>query len=477
MWYRALHRLMGWSILIGVGWLSTTSVLAQCPNTIPRVSEYGTGSYSVKKVGNSCLPLTVNVKNTLPGSTNVLTVFDYKGGLISPDSLKRDTLHTYTRPGKYTIVQFSEKDGRKLIACPTVYVYDTLPPSVRLVACGNNQVKLLFEGSQSPRYDSHWIAWGDGDINELSPFTPSISHVYDTPPPHTVRVWGTVNPGLCRSQDILFTFDPTQGVPVPSIKSLTQPNPTRAELLVTNPLKSELLLVKRLGSGLWESTGRTIKKENETISIAMDPLNGLCFQLQPTDTCLVESYQSAVICSIVMQLHNTDQANELSWKTFELPPKAIITIQKDAVLWKDVSPQGTSGILEDADLSCRREHCYQLLITSPNLRVSSPLLCQSTPASFCDSNAPVFIPDAFSPNGDGINDVFEIKGEVPSGFELSVFNPWGTLIFHTTDPLHSWNGTFQDTPVPAGSYLYRVTTVNPISGQLHTRKGSVLVIK
>ena len=474
-WNRALHRLVSWSLLIGAWCLLAPSVLAQCPNTIPRLSEYGTGSYSVKQVGNSCLPLTVNVKNTLPGSINVFTVFDYKGGLISPDSLKPDTLHTYTRPGKYTIVQFSEKDGRKLIACPTVYVYDTLPPTVRLIPCGSTRAKLIFDSNQSPRYDSHWISWGDGNILELSPSTQSVTHVYDTPPPHTIRVWGTVNPGLCQSRAVLLTFDPIRGVELPSISSLTHQGASTAELMVTNPLKSELLLVRRLESGPWESTGRTIKKEKETVDISLDPLNVLCFQLQPTDTCLAESYQSEIVCSVVMQLQSSDQANELSWKTLEVPAKAQISIQKDATVWKDVSSQGTSGTLDDPDLTCGREHCYQLLITGLSYRVTSPMICQRTPASFCNQVEPVFIPDAFSPNGDGVNDVLEVRGK-PS-FALSIFNAWGAVIFHTTDQHLSWDGAYQGTPVPPGAYFYSISTGDPALGRRHNRTGSVLVIK
>jgi gliding motility-associated-like protein len=475
--YRALHGLLSWSVLFGGGWLWATPALAQCPNTIPNVGDYGTGSYSVKPLGGPCLPLTVNVKNTLPGSINVLTLFDYKGGPISPDSLKRDTLHTYTRPGKYTIVQFSEKDGRKLIACPTVYVYDTLPPSVRMVPCGSTQAKLIFDLDQSPRYDSHWISWGDGNILELPPHTQTVSHVYDTPPPHTISVWGTVNPGLCRSKDIFFRFDPSNSTVPPSIKSLIQQGSSSAELMVANPLKSELLLVKRSTTGLWESTGHIISKENEILTLSLSPLDVSCFQLQPTDTCLTEIYQSEIVCSGTLKLHSSDQAHEISWKTMEIPDQSKVSIQKDAVFWKDISQQGTSGTVIDLDLDCGREHCYQLLITGSSHHVASELICQPTPAAFCDLVAPYSIPDAFSPNGDGINDVFEIKGKVPSPFELTIFNSWGTVIFQTTDQQQPWNGTIQGTPLPAGTYFYNLIVGTSSLGSRHTRQGAVLVIK
>ncbi len=474
---RRLRRLLIGIVFIGVGSLLATPMLAQCPNTIPNVSEYGTGSYSVKKVSTPCLPLTVNVKNTLPGSVNVRTIFDYKGGLINPDSLKTDTLHTYTRPGKYTIVQFSEQAGRKLIACPTVYVYDTLPPGVRLVSCGQSQANLIFESNPTSPYDSHWIAWGDGNILELSPYTQSVSHTFDTPPPHSITVWGTVNPGLCRSRDIVLKFDPNSSTQVPSIKSLTSQNASSAELVAINPLETDVLLFKKLESGIWESTGSILKKANETLRVTLDSLSSSCFRLQATDSCLTESYVSEIICSAILQVKSSDRANELSWKTEQVPPQAKITIMKDGTFWKEVRSQGTAGYLDDPDLSCGRQHCYQLVISSPTQRIATQLLCKNTPSSFCSLAIPLFIPDVFSPNGDGINDDFVIKGEIPSAFDLTVFSPWGTVIFHTTDPVQYWNGKYQNTWVPAGTYLYSLTVGDWGSGGRFTRTGSVLVIK
>lgn len=474
--YRSLHRLLIEILMIGVGAVFATSLRAQCPNTIPKVSEYGTGSYSVKQVGNPCLPLTVNVKNTLPGSTNVLTIFDYKGGLISPDSLKTDTLHTYTRPGKYTIVQFSEQAGRKLIACPTVYVYDTLPPRVRLVSCGSNQVKLIFEESPTTHFDSHWISWNDGNIQEISAYTRTVSHIFTTSAPRTITVWGTVNPGLCRSRDVILKFDPTSTDQLPAITALSVQGTSVAELTLSNPLKSELLVERKSAMGLWENTGRTVSKENETIRVAVDSLKLTCFRLQATDTCLVR-YTSEPVCSPAVQATGSEQATTLSWKTLEVPTLAQVTILKDGNFWKDISTQAEGGTLEDKELLCGRKHCYQLLVSSPSLRLSSRILCQVTPLSFCGLATPVFIPGAFSPNGDGINDFLEVKSEGTSPFELSIFNPWGTLLFRSTHLQPTWDGKFQDAWVPPGIYTYLLTTGEPGSKSRYTRRGTVVLIK
>ena len=53
-----------------------------------------------------------------------------------------------------------------------------------------------------------------------------------------------------------------------------------------------------------------------------------------------------------------------------------------------------------------------------------------------------YIPTGFTPNGDGLNDVFYIEGEgiKTEGFEFSIFDRWGKELFRTEDPKSGWNG-------------------------------------
>src|SRR6185369_14819161 len=54
----------------------------------------------------------------------------------------------------------------------------------------------------------------------------------------------------------------------------------------------------------------------------------------------------------------------------------------------------------------------------------------------------VYIPDAFSPNGDGLNDVFQPKGFGITRYELSIFDRWGERIFTTSDMTQGWDGSY-----------------------------------
>ena len=72
------------------------------------------------------------------------------------------------------------------------------------------------------------------------------------------------------------------------------------------------------------------------------------------------------------------------------------------------------------------------------------------------SNTHFLVPSAFSPNGDGVNDVFRVVGnyEQMNFFDLSVYNRWGQLQFQTNAPTRGWDGTFGGIPAELGTYYW-----------------------
>lgn len=93
----------------------------------------------------------------------------------------------------------------------------------------------------------------------------------------------------------------------------------------------------------------------------------------------------------------------------------------------------------------------------------------------------LYVPNAFSPNGDGINEVFTVEGYNIKQWELKVFNRWGELIYSERQTnygdLSGWNGT---TPrgelAPEGMYVYQLSYVNH-QGDFYRKEGSVQLIR
>lgn len=70
-------------------------------------------------------------------------------------------------------------------------------------------------------------------------------------------------------------------------------------------------------------------------------------------------------------------------------------------------------------------------------------------------NVPFVIPNTFSPNSDGIEDVWEIHGiESYPNCVVQIFNRYGTLLYYSTGYFVPWNGTYQGDDLPAGTYYY-----------------------
>lgn len=73
-----------------------------------------------------------------------------------------------------------------------------------------------------------------------------------------------------------------------------------------------------------------------------------------------------------------------------------------------------------------------------------------------DCGPQIFIPNAFSPNGDGLNDVFKIESVRLDKFWIRIFDRWGREVFYSTNPDFEWDGTYRGTPVNEGVYTFRV---------------------
>ncbi len=85
--------------------------------------------------------------------------------------------------------------------------------------------------------------------------------------------------------------------------------------------------------------------------------------------------------------------------------------------------------------------------------------CSATLAVRVEVAESIYIPSAFTPNADGLNDSWQIAniGLFP-GCEVAVYNRWGELVFYSKGYAQPWDGTYQQEPVGAGAYSYQIST-------------------
>lgn len=145
--------------------------------------------------------------------------------------------------------------------------------------------------------------------------------------------------------------------------------------------------------------------------------------------------------SIILQTGNTI-ADSYAWSTGETSPS--IRVEKTGAYYVTV---------KEAD-------CF----ASDTVLVS---------AGDCD----VFLPSAFTPNQDKLNDEFGVVGEVTlQYYKMQVFSKWGELIFNSNDIAKKWDGKFKGKDMPNGSYLWTLTYVNR-KGRKFYEQGTVMLIR
>jgi len=114
--------------------------------------------------------------------------------------------------------------------------------------------------------------------------------------------------------------------------------------------------------------------------------------------------------------------------------------------WSPVTSLNNPGILNPVATPVVPTE-YKFLATDANG-------CVTEKSVFIDVFNELFIPNAFTPNKDGKNELFKVPDGISMLNTFSIYNRWGIEIFHTADIHKGWDGTFQGVDCPVGVYIY-----------------------
>ncbi len=104
----------------------------------------------------------------------------------------------------------------------------------------------------------------------------------------------------------------------------------------------------------------------------------------------------------------------------------------------------------------------------------SSAVSQTIPALGCNDD--LFVPNAFSPNGDGKNEILFVRGTSIRSMRFLIYNQWGEKVFESTNPAAGWDGKVSGKPQPVGVYMY-VLRADMNDGTIINKKGSVTLVR
>jgi len=116
-------------------------------------------------------------------------------------------------------------------------------------------------------------------------------------------------------------------------------------------------------------------------------------------------------------------------------------------------------------------YSVRLTITSPNGCIAIYQTEVTVETDFY-----LYVPTAFTPDGDGLNECFEIKGVGFDSFEIKIFDRWGNQIFFSDNIADCWDGTVRNEPAQQGVYTFVIFLRLPFD-KIHERRGMVTVYR
>lgn len=118
-------------------------------------------------------------------------------------------------------------------------------------------------------------------------------------------------------------------------------------------------------------------------------------------------------------------------------------------------------------------HCVKLTVTSSD----TAMKCKSSSyACFRVSESAIFVPNAFSPNGDGNNDEFKVAYRSIASYRCRIYDQWGTKVYDSEDITSGWDGTVYGSAASIGVYFY-VIEAKGVDGTRHNKKGTINLLR
>lgn len=205
-----------------------------------------------------------------------------------------------------------------------------------------------------------------------------------------------------------------------------------------------------------------------------------CYRMAVVDRCGNTSPLSETICTILLTGNPVDYTSVLNWTEFVGWGSGPVEYQ----IWRNAPIEGgfdptlletmPPHILTYVDPVVNKARlCYRIVAISDGSGCAETSQSNESCVNFPPT---LYVPTAFTPNGDGLNDYFSSFGEFVERFRLDIYDRWGKLLYSSTDVNQGWDGNLDGVGVPEGTYVYKVEVVGYNGAVLH-KEGSVTLIR
>lgn len=426
---------------------------------------------------NAAMTASANPVSICPGGSAQLSAAVTTGNLTTftwtPGNLSGQTV-TVT-PGSTTIYTVN---GTNTIGCTasaqvtvTVMTAPSAPIVNSMTICAGSTATLQVQSPQ-PGFTYKWYDAATGGI------LLATGASYTTPPmfsTFTFHVEATNGSGCISSSRTPVTVTVNNLPAAPSANAATICSGSDAVLAVSNPQPGftyNWYSVSTGGSPV--GTGTTFTVSNVTANVtyyveAVSSAGCISITRTPVSVTLLQPLPAPVVT-----LTNASFTSlTFSWNA--VPGATGYQVTMDGGLNFQIPSSGVTGTTHTiTGLSGNQTVTVQVRALGPQACENSALSA-AIPGTTLSSKE-IFVPNVFTPNNDGKNDVLLVYGNYIASMQFYIFNQWGELVFSSTSQGSGWNGSYKGKQQPVAVYSYTLKVTRQ-DGTVVNKKGSISLIR
>lgn len=336
------------------------------------------GGFTVN-VTRGCVPLTVRVSNTKTAATSVKYFYEYSANTNIATGGSDLTSNTYTKAGKYKILQVGSLSGTGMIFCQEIEVLETPLVDFTVQACASRIAVVDLKLTDiTKNYDKYRISWGDGSA--FQDFTkdailaqPRQTHTFASNGTYSVTVLGLYNGVNCGGSNTkTVTIGVTNTQNQPAISALTSRDDKTIVIQYQNLSGSPVELHQKDAAGNFSPTSLTSSAASGTFTVATDAKTVQCFRLISKDIC-GNPVASEDVCSLVINAQAAPKQNNLSWSTYAGSGSFLryrVFRNATTVPITNIGDKATTRYTDASAIDCNVQYCYSLVAETSNTAVT-----------------------------------------------------------------------------------------------------------
>ena len=427
-----------------------------------QTSDLGRFTVNVK---SGCLPLEIEIiSENLDSSVSVVQYdFNYNttNNLFNPSSGKS---YTYNSKGKFVIAQAINQDGVDKIDIIEVEAFESRNLDIELNNCSNNSLEININDNY---YDGYKLFIKDnyeGDLNNgLN--TIDYSMLLDNNNSVEGYIIGVFDDNEKNCSKFNFKIVPIENSITGIIDSVILSDDKSKFEVTYNPEKStnyEIYLDGTIDSTFFSPS--FLYFNHSSLEFRNINFNRRCIKILKRYGCNEQSIEDE-ICLIYLNVFENEEGINLEYN-YNGKFDSISVLRNNNKL----NTQNENNFIDNRGIIKNKEYCYQVIGYNSDKKSISNRFCFISNNNF----SPIPIPNAFTPNGDGLNDSFKPFPSLVTDYKMSIFNKFGEKVFESFDINIGWDGYFKG-KIVQDVYVYVIEF--KLDDQLVKVNDKVLLIK